>query len=145
PFQPFVEALAHYVNASPLEELRAQVGHHAPDLALLLPELHRRLPDLPAASGLGPETERYRLFEAVPSFISAIAAQAPVVVVLDDLHWADRPTLQLLLHTLRRTPQTPLLVAGSYRDTDLVRSHPMAEALVELRRADLVPRLPLRG
>ena len=145
PFQPFVEALAHYVDLCPLEELRVQVGHRAPDLALLLPELRRRLPDLPEASGFGPETERYRLFEAVPAFISAIATQAPVVMVFDDLHWADRPTLQLLLHTLRRTPQTALLVLGSYRDTDLVRTHPMAETLVELRRADLVARLPLRG
>ncbi|MBV8234384.1 MAG: hypothetical protein JO075_01670, partial [Acidimicrobiia bacterium] len=69
----------------------------------------------------------------------------PVVLLLDDLHWADRPTLQLLQHLIRRSGDVPLLILGTYRDTDLVRTHPLAEVLADLRRADVVARLPLRG
>jgi|GEM_PF-133223 len=145
PFQPFVEALADYVNFASAETLRAPLGEQGADLALLLPELCRRFPDLAQPSGSVAETERYRLFEAVSAFISSIAAQSPIVLILDDLHWADRPTLQLLLHTLRRTDRTPLLVLASYRDTDLVPTHPMTETLVDLRRVGLVDRLRLRG
>jgi DNA-binding SARP family transcriptional activator len=145
PFQPFVEALAHYVQGTPSDRLRAQLGSQAADLALLLPELRRRLPELADTVATGADTERYRLFEAVPALLRAVAQEAPVVLVLDDLHWADRPTLQLLQHLIRRTAEVPLLVLGTYRDTDLVRTHPMAETLAELRRANLVDRVPLRG
>jgi DNA-binding SARP family transcriptional activator/tetratricopeptide (TPR) repeat protein/putative sterol carrier protein len=145
PFQPFVEALGHYASLCPIDELRSEASGVASDVAMLVPELRRRLPDLAGSSDPGADAERYRLFEAVPAFLGAIAEQEPVVLILDDLHWADRPTLQLLLHTVRRTPGTPLLILGTYRDTDLVRTHPMAEALVELRRANLTERIPLRG
>ena len=143
PFQPFVEALAHWVVSKPVGDLRAVLGAQAADLALLVPELRQRLAGI--AESTGAETERYRLFEAVPALVKSIAAAAPVLIVLDDLHWADRPTLQLLVHVIRRTAGTRLLVLGTYRDTDLVRSHPMAETLVELRRANVVQRLALRG
>ncbi|HEX6492258.1 MAG TPA: AAA family ATPase, partial [Candidatus Dormibacteraeota bacterium] len=144
PFQPFVEALAHHVEGTSPDHLRRLLGDQAADLALLVPELHRRLPELGDAVARGAETERYRLFEAVPSLLRAVAAETPVALVLDDLHWADRPTLQLLQHLIRRTVGVPLLVLGTYRDTDLVRTHPMAQALAELRRANLVDRLLLR-
>ena len=145
PFQPFVEALAHYVQTTPPDVLRSQLGAQAADLALLVPDLGRRLDDVAGVVGTGAETERYRIFEAVPALIGAASADAPIVLVLDDLHWADRPTLQLLQHVIRATTEMPLLVVGTYRDTDLVRTHPMAETLVDLRRANLVTRLAVRG
>jgi tetratricopeptide (TPR) repeat protein len=145
PFQPFVEAVAHYLEATPVEELRRHLGGQGADLALLVPTVARRLPELAGVQRSGAETERYRLFEAVSSLFDAIGADTPIVLVLDDLHWADRPTLQLLTHVIRKVTTAPLLIVGTYRDTDLVRTHPMAETLVELRRANLVERVALRG
>ncbi|MCA1844772.1 MAG: AAA family ATPase, partial [Actinobacteria bacterium] len=144
-FQPWVEMLTHYVEATPPAELRRHLGAHAGDLALLVPELARRLPELSGVAGTGAEHERYRILDAVGAALAAMAGCVPVVVVLDDLHWADRPTLQVLQHVIRRTANLPLLLLGTYRDTDLVRTHPMAAVLADLRRADLVQRLSLRG
>ncbi|MEA3020824.1 MAG: hypothetical protein QOI47_2348, partial [Actinomycetota bacterium] len=126
PFQPFVEALAHLVVSTPPAALRSQLGAQAADLALLVPDLGRIIPEVADVMPTGAETERYRLFEAVPSLLRAASAEAPVLLVLDDLHWADRPTLQLLQHLIRRSVGTALLVLGTYRDTDLVRTHPLA-------------------
>jgi DNA-binding SARP family transcriptional activator/tetratricopeptide (TPR) repeat protein len=145
PFQPFLEALGHHCTVTPPDELRRQLGDHARDLALLLPGLEAILPELGRVVGTGAETERFRIFEVVRSLMATLQAEAPMVLVLDDLHWADRPTLQLLQHLLRGDASSALLVIGTYRDTDLVRTHPLAEVLVELRRANLVDRLPLRG
>jgi class 3 adenylate cyclase/tetratricopeptide (TPR) repeat protein len=145
PFQPFVEALAHWVTSTPVAEVRAALGPQAADLALLVPEARHRLPGLADASPTGSETERYRVFEAVPTLLHAIASRAPVLLVIDDLHWADRPTLQLLVHTIRRTAGARVLVLATYRDTEIFRTHPLAETLVDLRRADVAERVALRG
>jgi DNA-binding SARP family transcriptional activator/class 3 adenylate cyclase len=145
PFQPFVEALAHYISITDAAQLRTTLGAEAADIALLVPSLGRKLPEHSEVVGTGAETERYRIFEAVPSVLAAIGADVPVLLVLDDLHWADRPTLQLMHHLIRRGGDLPLLIVGTYRDTDLVRTHPMAEVLADLRRAQLVDRLPIRG
>ena len=145
PFQPFVEAVVHYIDTTPPDELRRQLGPQAADLALLVPTIVGRLPELARVERSGAETERYRLFEAVSHLVATVAGDAPLVLVLDDLHWADRPTLQLLTHVIRRVAAASVLIVGTYRDTDLVRTHPMAETLVELRRANVVERVPLRG
>jgi class 3 adenylate cyclase len=145
PFQPFVEALAHYVDHAAADDLRRHVGEHAEDLSLFLPSVARRLPGAYPSGGQASELERYRMFEAITAVLARIGEEMPVVVVLDDLHWADRPTLQLLQYVTRRCVDVPLLVIGTYRDTDLVRTHPLSEVLVDLRRSDAVDRIPLRG
>jgi predicted ATPase len=144
-FQPFVEAIDHYVAEAPPDQLRAEPGAQAADLALLVPSLARRLPELGQVAGTGAETERYRIFESVTAFLSGLCEGGPLVLVLDDLHWADRPTLGLLQHVVRRSRDASILLIGTYRDTDLVRTQPLSEALVDLRRADLVSRIHLSG
>src|SRR5207253_2091015 len=95
PYQPFIEALRHYVATAADEELRRTTRDYGPELSLLVPELSRRLGERPPPIG-EPESERYRLFEAVAGLFTAISAGASILLVLDDLHWADRPTLLLL-------------------------------------------------
>jgi DNA-binding SARP family transcriptional activator len=114
PFQPFVEALTHAVRELPDAELREVAGPVARDLGRLVPELAERLPDaaVPAAAPSPDGEDRLRLFEAVACALGALSARAPLLLVLDDAHWADGPTRKLLRHVLRsaRGPQRLLLV-----------------------------------
>jgi DNA-binding SARP family transcriptional activator len=144
PYQPFVEALRHYAAQAPEDHLRATAADHGAELARLLPELRRRLGRLPPPAPAEPEFERYRLFEAVAGVLAEIAASTPLLVVLDDLHWADRPTL-LLLHHLARAPghaRVPIL--GAYRVSEAERE-PLRGALSELRHERVVTEFRLVG
>jgi class 3 adenylate cyclase len=144
-YQPFSEALRHYVTACRVHELRAQPAARVGELVRLVPELGQRLPNLPAPLRGDPEGERYRLFEAVSSFLIDASHDHPVVLILDDLHWADRETLFLLKHVARATVQSPLLIVGTYRETEVARAHPLAEALADLRREYPFERITLAG
>src|SRR4029077_242218 len=90
------------------------------------------------------EADRLRLFDALSSMLATASSDTPVLLVLDDLHWADRPTLMLLRHLLRTEP-CPLLIVATYRETDLDRAHPLAAALADLRRDHPFTRLHLKG
>jgi class 3 adenylate cyclase/tetratricopeptide (TPR) repeat protein len=145
PYQPFVEAFRPYVASCEEHELAEQVARFGGDLARLVPELAERVPDLPDALRADAETERYRLFDAVMSFLDRVTAAAPVVMVLDDLHWAAKPTLLLLRHVARAEWTGSLLLLGTYRESELSRTHPLSEMLADLRRALAADRIALRG
>ena len=103
---------------------------------MLLPELHERLPDLPAQRVLAPEYERFRLFEAICDALEGIARASAMglLLILDDLHWADTPTLQLLQHLGRRVAGLPMRVVLAYRAGDADSSPAFAETLAALAR-----------
>lgn len=145
PYQPFVEALHDYVAACPPETLRAQLQGLGGELARLVPHLAQRVADLPAPLQGEPETERYRLFEAVTVLVMSMARTQPLVLVLDDLQWADKPTLLLVRHLLRSAEEGAPLVVGIYRDDELTRVHPLAETLADLRRDQLFERVVVGG
>ena len=90
-----------------------------------------------------PELERYRLLDAVRELLAALATAAPVLLVLDDLHWADRSTLQMLRHLARAGGPAPVLIVGTYRETEIAGA--LAAALDDLRREDRSERLTLAG
>jgi len=145
PYIPFIEALrAHVVSRAP-EVLRSELGDGAVDVAKLVSEIRQVLPDIPAPVQSEQEQERYRLFESVGAFLMNAAAQQPIMLVLDDLHWADKPSLMLLQHLARRLAGGRLFVVGTYRDVDLDRRHPLADALGAMRREHLYERTLLRG
>ncbi|HUN77837.1 MAG TPA: AAA family ATPase, partial [Solirubrobacteraceae bacterium] len=142
PFEPFVAALRPYVLDSPLEALRRQVSEHAPELLVrVLPELAERLPHIPPAPP-GQETERYRLFEAVGGLLTLLGGERPALLVLDDLHWADSSTVQLLAHLARRAR---LAILGTYRPGELTDGHPLLELQGELGAQRRLHRLELDG
>jgi DNA-binding SARP family transcriptional activator/tetratricopeptide (TPR) repeat protein len=144
PYQPFLEALGHYVFRAPLEELRLVAREYGAELGRLIPELRRRVPELPPPDPGDPETDRYRLFEAVAGLLAEISAAVPVLIVLDDLQWADRPTLLLLRHLARSPHNTRVSIMGAYRDVDQW-SEGFDAALAGLRRERLMVQLDVGG
>jgi class 3 adenylate cyclase len=149
PFQPFVEALGYFVTHSPPDGLRDRLGRHAGELVRLVPELAERLHGLPSLLRSDPETERYRLFDAVTAWLVAAAAERPLVIVLDDLHWAPKPTLLMLRHVIRVATASAeparLLMVATHRDTEVEQAHPLGEFLADLRRMVHSRRLALSG
>jgi DNA-binding SARP family transcriptional activator/tetratricopeptide (TPR) repeat protein/energy-coupling factor transporter ATP-binding protein EcfA2 len=143
PYQPFLEALRHYVLNAPFGELRSTTREYGSELARLMPELRRRAPDLPPPPD-EPASERYRLFEAVVGLLAEISEAVPVLLVLEDLHWADRPTLLLLRHLARAPQSARLLILGAYRANERW-SDGFSAALADLRRERLVSQLELAG
>src|SRR5438067_7182375 len=129
PYQPFVEALRHYVTGAEARRL----GRYAGELVRLLPDLAEFVGGLPEPVRSDPETERYRLFDALAAWLSDVSAEAPVLLILDDLHWAAKPTLLLLRHVLRTAGPSRLLIVVTYRDTDIGRGDPLTAFLADLR------------
>ncbi len=142
PFQPFVEALSQMASSSPTAE---SLGRHGGELVRLVPELARIVPGLEPPLRADPETERYRLFDAVASWLGTISAETGLLLVLDDLHWAEKPTLLLLRHLVRSAEPMRMLIVCNYRDTELDRTHPLADVLADLRAEPSVERLALAG
>ena len=145
PYQPFVEVLGHLVAHASPELLSQHVAEHGSELAALLPALARRLGNAPTAVHFDPETQRYPLFAAVVGLLTAASDAGPLVVVLDDLHWADKPTLMLLRYLVGASLPMRLLVLGTYRQSELTRAHPLTETLAALRPETGVKRLALEG
>jgi class 3 adenylate cyclase len=145
PYLPFVEAIRQYVVARPADALAQELGGGASDVAKLVSEIRQRLPGISPASDVPADQERYRLFESVCTFLVNASRANPIVLVLDDIHWADKPSLLLLRHLVRRLADSRLVVIGTYRDVELDRRHPLAEVLAELRRERLYQRVVLRG
>jgi class 3 adenylate cyclase/tetratricopeptide (TPR) repeat protein len=144
-YHPFVDALQDFVAACDDGQLRSMLGPLGGELAALLPTLPERVPGLASPMRAEQETERYRLFEAVVDFFAAMSSTAPVLLILDDLHWADSLTMLLLRHLLRSTEPMRLLIAGTYRDTDTGLDHPLTQLLPDLRRAGRGARVSLSG
>jgi class 3 adenylate cyclase len=142
PYQPFVEALRHFVDHAP--GLEQRLGRYGGELARLMPELTERAPGLAAPLRSDPEMERYRLFDAVAAWLTATSNEEPVLLVLDDLQWAAKPTLMLLRHVVAAVGGR-ILVLGTYRDTELTHDHPLLEVVPDLRRQGGVDRLSLAG
>ena len=145
PYGPFAEALAAHAREASPEELRQDLGLGAAPLARLVPALREKLPDIPEPVALQPDEERFRLLDAVAQFLIALSVRAPVVLMLDDLHWADKGTIALLRHVARFAARQRILLLGGYRDVEVERTHPLAEALGALPRETRYEHLALTG
>ena len=145
PYQPWVQALRHFVAEAPQALLRAHVESHGGDLARLVPTLGERVAELPSPRQSDPETERYLMYAAAAGLLEEAGQQEPVVLILDDLHCADGPTLSLLRHVVTAGASMRVLVIGIYRDSDLSRDHPLTALLADLHREQGVERLRLTG
>jgi tetratricopeptide (TPR) repeat protein len=144
PYLAFVEALRSYVLTREVKDLREELGTGAADVARIISEIRERL-KIKLRPQKDPEEERYRLMQAVTGFLSNAAAVQPMIVVLEDLHDADKGTLEMLTHVSRNLAGARLLIVGTYRDVEVDRSHPLSAALAELRRVSTYGRVLLRG
>jgi DNA-binding SARP family transcriptional activator/tetratricopeptide (TPR) repeat protein len=141
PYQPFVEALRPYARAVGLDWLGAELGDLACELGRLLPELVA----LGTPVRADPESERFALFEAVAALVEAATRERPALMVLDDLHWAARPTLLLLRHLIRSERTLGALLLCTYRETELDPGQPLARLLADLHRDSSATHLRIRG
>jgi class 3 adenylate cyclase len=145
PYQPFVEAIRPYVLSVSDHALLTELAVDAAHVARVIPELAERLEARPGSELEDPATERYRLFEAMIAVLDHAATAAPVLLVLDDLHWADKPTVLLLRHLIRAGRPDRLFVLAAYRDTETGPDRPLSGALAELRRDHRYERVSLGG
>lgn len=145
PYQPWITALAQLVEHSDESTLRELVVARGPALALLLPDLARRLAIPVPDAGSDADAERFLILEGVARLLEAVSTTAPVVLVLDDLHWVDAASLQLLRHLVVSSIPMAVTVVGTFRESDLSRSHQLTGALADLRREVSVDRLDLVG
>ena len=143
PYGPFVEALDQLVRATEADELRAALGGGGGELTRLLPDLDSRVGALAPAVEADPDTERHRLHTAVADLLAGIGRRKPTLLVLEDVHWADAPTLLLLRH-LARAGSARILLLATFRDTAAEVPDALSETLADLRRYDTI-RLGLEG
>jgi tetratricopeptide (TPR) repeat protein len=144
PYLAFVEALRSYVLSRDPKDLKEELGSGAADVARIISEIRERL-KIKLRTQKDPEEERYRLLQGVSEFLSNAANVQPMLVVLEDLHDADKGTLEMLTHVSRSLAGARLLIVGTYRDVEVDRSHPLSAALAELRRVSTYERVLLRG
>ncbi len=145
-YRPWIDAFTHLVEHAPQQLLETHVEQHGAALSRLVPALARRVPGAEPDGGSGDaDGDRYVLLEAMCALLRDAARDQVVVLVLDDLQWADAASLQVLRHTISTANPPPLLVVGTYRDTDLTRDHVLTAVLADLRREPVVTRLAIRG
>jgi class 3 adenylate cyclase len=143
PYLPFVEAIGNYLADADLAELRQRLGPASAELSQLFPQFAER----PAADGAGdPGQAQLRLFEAVLSLLAIPAADQALLIVIEDVHWADSTSRHLLDHISRRLPGMRAMVLVTYRSDELHRRHPFLPLLRDWRRsgfAELIELGPL--
>jgi class 3 adenylate cyclase/tetratricopeptide (TPR) repeat protein len=145
PYHPWIAALGQLVAQSDETVLRDFVESKGLLLARLLPDLARRVSSDPPAAGSDADAERFLILEGVARLLALASTRAPLVVVLDDLHWVDAASLQLLRHLVTSAIPMSVMVVGTFRESDLSRSHPLTAGLADLRRERSVDRLDLLG
>jgi ABC-type oligopeptide transport system substrate-binding subunit/DNA-binding SARP family transcriptional activator len=141
PYQPVAEALRAAVPTLPRSELEGQPTWVLVEVTRLVPEILEKLPELDATPTIRSERERMRLFEGLVRFLAYLATQGPLLLVLEDLHWATESTLQLIHYLARHLAAHPVLIVGTLRPEAVGRRHPLETLRQEFGREGLI--LPL--
>ena len=133
-FWPWIQILRDYFAGRDDVELRAMLGAVAADVAQLVPELRDRLPDLPLPPTLESTAARFRLFEGIAGVLRRAATHRPLLLILDDLHWADAPSLLLLEFVAAQLSASRILILGLYRDVEVVHGHRLGRTMGDVLR-----------
>ena len=144
PYIPLVEAFEQALAQAPSPRaFRQFLGDEAPEVARLVPKLRQLCPDIPPPLDLPAEQERRYLFNSVWEVLARTGRGRPMLLVLDDIHWADEPTMLLIQHLAERIAEVPVLMVGLYRDSELDVGRPLSRTFEELTRRRLAKRMPL--
>ncbi len=143
PYIPYIEMMQNAMRADPAV-FRAALGDNAGEMAKILPELRRVYEDIPPPLELPPEQERLYLFNSMREFLERVTSVTPLLLVLDDLHWADDATLQLAQHIAQHQDKIALLTVITYRDIELDTARPFARTLESFLRERLAHRIALK-
>ncbi len=143
PYEPFADALDRLLAAAPTGCLAEPLSDMAPQLGRLSTHVHRHLPETQVTDDAG--TARRILFDAMAGFLRRLAADRPIALILEDLHWAQLPTLAMLEHVVAGCADVPMMVVGTFRTTAPDRSDELVGRLAEMHRFDGVRRLDLEG
>ena len=145
PYWPWVQVIRSYVRQGESDQLRAEMGPGAADIAEVVSEVRERLPDLQPPPTLEPREARFRLFDSITTFLVNASQTQPLLLVLDNLHWADRSSLLMLEFLAQELGEARLLVIGTYRDVELSPQHPLSQTLGELTKERHFRRITLGG
>ena len=145
PYLPYVEIIEQAISnpRSPLA-LREALGDVAPEIARIVPALRRVFPDIPPPVEVPAELARRYVWNSFSEFAGRAAQDQPLLVVLEDMHWADESTVLLTEYLAPLLPEMAVLVLGTYRDVDVDLSHPLARVISQLGRQRLLERVSLR-
>ncbi|RIK07757.1 MAG: hypothetical protein DCC49_09795 [Acidobacteria bacterium] len=145
-FWPWQQALRSLVEKCDGNEIRNALGASGPVLARILPEVSAVIPEVePAPTPADPGQARFQLFDAIAAFLRRLSSFRPLMVLLEDIHWADEPSLKLLQFIASTSDRERQLIVGTYRDVELGRHHPLSGAMAELAKSDRAIRISLSG
>ena len=145
PYWPWIQLLRAFLQQTDPDRLADQMGAGAADIGEILPEVREKLPHIDPPPSLELEQARFRLFGSITHFFRNIAQSQPLMLILDDLHWADRPSLMLLEFLSQELTQSPVLIVGTYRHIEVMRGDPLSETLGKILRQPSFRRIPLQG
>ncbi|MFB3092719.1 MAG: AAA family ATPase, partial [Dehalococcoidia bacterium] len=145
PYWPWLQVLRDYVQGAEPERLYSEMASGAAAIGEMVSEVRAKLPDLEPLSALEPQQARFRLFDSITKFFKSITQTQPLMLILDDLHWADRASLRFLQFLTREIGESRLLIVGTYRHMELSRQHPLSETLAQLTREPVFRRELLSG
>jgi len=145
PFFCWTLALRDYVQQFGDDVIRTDIGSGAPDIADILPDIRDRFGIDLGSTGSSRSGGHYPLFDAVTRLLLAVARREPLIVLLDNLHAADRSSLMLLEYLCQQIAGSPILIIGAYRYADFDRRNPLRSLLAQLSRTPGFHQFSLRG
>ena len=143
PYAPLAQMIQASQDLTGFKHLSGLTSSLIADLITVAPALRGSYADVPPSPPLEPQAEQQRIFDHVAAFLAGLAERAPVLLVVDDAHWADSATLTLLRHVARRSRQLPLLIVLTYREIELDEARPFNTVLLDLNRERLTTRMKL--
>lgn len=147
PYWPWVQILRGYVQAQTDTQLARDLSYYGPFIAPVVSTVRERLPDIPEPPPAEADQARFCLFDSIAGVLRNASQREPLVLVLDDLHWADPDSL-LLLEFIANAPgieRARLLIVGTYRDMEVGRRHPLTKTVDSLQRVLRLQRTALQG
>lgn len=142
-YLPFIEILESAIRIVEPDAFLDALGDGAPEVAKLMPELRKLFPDISPPAELPPEQARRSLFNGFCEFVTRAGGVQPLLLVAEDLQWADEPSLLLLQQLAQHLPHTAALIVGTYRDVELDVDGSLARIMQDLLRQRVAYRLHL--